>query len=134
MARGKTRNPAPVSGPGALSRRTDGGPGSKSQPLRVPTGGPYGQAQALEAQQKAAPLAASLSPRTPPGAASAAGGAPAMVPGPEGGVFGPTQRPSEPGNAGALPVTAQASPDLDMLLRIMYSKFPHPQLLRLMRR
>jgi len=59
MARGGYRqpgNPAPVSGPGALSQRTDGGPG---QPVRAPSGGAYGERQALEQMQQAAPLAAS---------------------------------------------------------------------------
>lgn len=49
-------NPAPVSGPGQLSRRTDGGPG---QPIRVPTGGSYGDAQQIEQLQQSAPLAQS---------------------------------------------------------------------------
>lgn len=46
-------SPAPVSGPGALSQRTDGGPG---QPVRTPTGGQYGEAQALTQMQQGAPL------------------------------------------------------------------------------
>jgi hypothetical protein len=49
-------SPAPVSGPGALSKRTDGGPG---QPVRAPSGGAYGDRQELEQLQQAAPLAAS---------------------------------------------------------------------------
>lgn len=49
-------NPAPVSGPGTLARRTDGGPG---QPVRAPSGGAYGDRQNLEQLQQAAPLAAS---------------------------------------------------------------------------
>lgn len=49
-------NPAPVSGPGQLSKRTDGSPG---QPIRVPTGGSYGEATNLENLQQAAPLASS---------------------------------------------------------------------------
>lgn len=60
MAKGGYRqpeNPAPVSGPAQLSRRTDGGPGD-SQPIRVPTGGSYGDATALMKLQQAAPLAA----------------------------------------------------------------------------
>lgn len=133
MARGKPKNPAPVSGPGALSRRTDGGPGSQSQPIRVPTGGDYGQAQALENQQKAAPLASA--PVSSPGAnvLPVAGGAPAMPP--QGDVFGPSQRPYESGAAGAVsPAVANSYEDIEMLLRVMYSRFPHPQLLRLMRR
>lgn len=59
MARGGYRqpgNPAPVSGPGALSQRTDGGPG---QPIRTPSGGAYGERQALDQMQQAAPLSAS---------------------------------------------------------------------------
>lgn len=47
-------SPAPVSGPGALSKRTDGGPG---QPVRVPTGGQYGDATQLRQAQQGAPLA-----------------------------------------------------------------------------
>lgn len=59
MARGGYRqpgNPAPVSGPGALSKRTDGGPG---QPVRAPSGGKYGERQELEQLQQAAPVSAS---------------------------------------------------------------------------
>lgn len=60
MARGGYRqpaNPAPVSGPGSLSQRTDGGPAS--QPVRAPSGGQYGDRQNLEQLQQAAPVAAS---------------------------------------------------------------------------
>jgi hypothetical protein len=59
MARGgyqQPGNPAPVSGPGALSKRTDGGPG---QPVRAPSGGAYGERQELEQLQQAAPVSAS---------------------------------------------------------------------------
>lgn len=62
MAQGGYRqpsNPAPVSGPGALSRRTDGGGPGSQQPVRVPTGGSYGDATQLMKLQQAAPLAAS---------------------------------------------------------------------------
>lgn len=62
MAQGGYRqpsNPAPVSGPGALSRRTDGGGPGNQQPVRVPTGGSYGDATQLMKLQQAAPLAAS---------------------------------------------------------------------------
>jgi hypothetical protein len=51
-------NPAPVSGPGQLSRRTDGGPQQTTQPM---TGMGYGENQEFNALQGAAPLAA-----TPP--------------------------------------------------------------------
>lgn len=62
MARGGERtpsNPAPVSGPGALSKRTDGPQGGGSQPVRVASGGAYGERQESIALQQAAPMAAS---------------------------------------------------------------------------
>jgi hypothetical protein len=55
-------NPAPVSGPGALSQRTDGGAvDGMTQPAQSYTGFPYGQNALLEQQQSAAPMAGSLS-------------------------------------------------------------------------
>jgi len=48
--------PAPVSGPGALSRRTDG------QASRYVTDLPYGEGQANLAQQQAAPMSGSTVP------------------------------------------------------------------------
>lgn len=60
-------SPAPVSGPGPLARRTDGGPGG--QPVRAPSGGDYGDRQMLEQLQQAAPVSA-----TPGGDDAAAGG------------------------------------------------------------
>jgi hypothetical protein len=47
-------NPAPVSGPGALSQRTDGGP---SQGAKYISGLPYGQGQQTYSNQLAAPMA-----------------------------------------------------------------------------
>ena len=47
-------NPATVSGPGALSQRTDGGP---TQPAKYVSGLPYGQGQETYANQVAAPMA-----------------------------------------------------------------------------
>ncbi len=95
MARGGYRqpgNPAPVSGPGALSRRTDGGPG---QPVRAPSGGKYGERQALEQMQQAAPLAAS--PGGDVGAPQPAQDISANVVG----FDVPTQAPDTPVTAGA---------------------------------
>jgi hypothetical protein len=95
MARGGYRqpgNPAPVSGPGALSKRTDGGP---AQPVRVPSGGKYGERQALEQMQQAAPLAES------PGGDV---GAPQPAQDITAGLVGldaPTQMPDTPVTAGA---------------------------------
>lgn len=45
------RKPAPASGPGALSRRTDG------QPMRVLPDAEYGEQKNYQAQQRAAPAA-----------------------------------------------------------------------------
>lgn len=82
-------NPAPVSGPGPLSRRTDGGPGG--QPVRTPTGLPYGEAGELAQAQRAAPLAES------PGGADVTGVPVANLVG-----FGePTTEPGTPVTAGA---------------------------------
>lgn len=107
MARGGYRrpeNPAPVSGPGALSRRTDG------QPIRQPTGLPYGEGQAIADLQRAAPLAASPggdTPVAPSGGGSGLGGAPNLTP------FGaPTEQPGTPVTAGA---AAGPGPGLEAL-------------------
>lgn len=93
MARGGYRqpsNPAPASGPGSLSRRTDGGPG---QPVRTPTGMPYGEARQLARLQQAAPLAATDNNS---GGASAEAARPNVIP------FGaPTQEPGVPVTNGA---------------------------------
>lgn len=51
----KPEKPAPVSGPGKLSKRTDGGPAQKVRPM---TGGPYGEGKELERLQQSAPMAA----------------------------------------------------------------------------
>ena len=51
-------NPAPVSGPGALSQRTDGGAiEGMSQPQQSYTGLPYGENKAVNDQQAGASLA-----------------------------------------------------------------------------
>jgi hypothetical protein len=51
-------NPAPVSGPGALSERTDGGAvDGMTQPAQRYSGFAYGENQALEEQQSGAAMA-----------------------------------------------------------------------------
>lgn len=70
-------DPVGVSGPGALSQRTD------IQPLSAPTGMPYGDRTQMLDSQRAAPMAAS-SPSPPPPPLSA-----------------PSQRPQEPVTHGA---------------------------------
>lgn len=83
-------HPAPVSGPGALSARTDGGP--TTQPPMVASGGAYGERQAMESIQSGAAM-------------QGGGGAAAPAPGPSAAdmiPFGaPTQNPGEPVTAGA---------------------------------
>lgn len=87
-------NPAPVSGPGAMSQRTD-------QPLQQLANAKYGEQQAFQSIERGAPMAQGISPSggPPPSAfrqAAQAGGGPATVP-----FSAPTQRPGEPVTAGA---------------------------------
>ncbi len=118
------RNPAPVSNPGS-GRRTDGGAGSQSQPLRVPSGGQYGERKALTTQQQGAPLAAGGP--APPNRDMISG---ANQPPPSTGVFGPTDRPLEPNSANNMdPSAIENSPDA--VLRRMYAVFPTPHIARL---
>ena len=89
-------NPAPTSGPGALSQRTDGGP-ADTQAAQYVSGLPYGEGQALMQMQGAAPMAAA--PQMPASAP--------IVP-----LNAPTQRPDEPVTAGA---DAGPGPGMDSL-------------------
>lgn len=85
--------PVGVSGPGALSQRTD------KQPMSVPTGMPYGDASAMQQAEQAVPMAG-----TPPIPASAPGAvAQAAAPGPTPPptLDQPSQRPGEPVTHGA---------------------------------
>ena len=126
------KNPAAVSTPGS-GRRTDGGAGSKSQPLRIATGGAYGETKAATEQQKAAPLASG----GPTGGTGAP--APPIAPGggvggrPEG-VFGPTEQPNVgPGGDPNSPRQMLAE-NPEMFLRQLYAQFPTAQLGALLRR
>lgn len=74
-------NPAPVSGPGALSARTDGG--ATSQPVMVAPGGEYGSRQEMESIQSGADMAQAPGTPRPPG------------------LMDPTADPDEPITAGA---------------------------------
>lgn len=84
-------NPAPVSGPGKLSKRTDG-----KQPVMSLPDAKYGEQQAFQNAQQAAPMAAD------------AGGLATMPAPPSGGpnlgnvvpMDAPTQNPNEPVTAG----------------------------------
>ena len=116
-------NPAPVSGPGKLSRRTDGGPSSKSavQGIReMSGGGKYGERKALEETQAGAPMQGNPipTPTQAPVMSAAPGGAPVA------GLFDPTQRPNEPVTSG-LPVGPGRTPkpqmagNYDMIIKYM---------------
>jgi hypothetical protein len=95
------QNPAGASGPGPLSKRTDGGP---AQALRQLPNAKYGENSQFQALQQGASLSASPSPQ----------GAPMQVPGGQPGELppnpaaaqvvpfsAPTQRPNEPVTSGA---------------------------------
>lgn len=77
----KPNNPAPVSGPGSLSQRTDGSP---TQPATYIPGLPYGQGQETYSNQVAAPMAGNPIPQM-------------EMPTP---LFAPTARPNEPITSG----------------------------------
>lgn len=120
------RKAKPVSGPGALSQRTD-----MNQPIRVPSGGPYGQRKRLEDQQRAAPLPAADG--SPPGSSLPVGPGGAATD-----IFGPTRRPGEPITTGAPlgagdngPLSAEGM-DADRILQVMWQILPSPAIARLM--
>ncbi len=102
----------------------------RSQPVRVPTGLPFGERQALEDQQRAAPL-----PNSEGGPPQPAGPPTPQSLRPD--IYGPTTRPDEPLTAGA---PAGPGPDnLGMLppdevgfLRALYLKYPSPGLARML--
>lgn len=92
--------PAPVSGPGRLSQRTD------SQPVRDIPDADYGEQATFRADQQGAPMA-----QTPGGTQQS----PTVSPADLSGVVpmnAPTQRPSEPVTSGA---PAGAGPGLEAL-------------------
>jgi len=90
----RPQNPAPVSGPGSLSQRTDGGP---QQVLTDVSGMPYGENQELEAMQSSAPMSASTSAKSPKARQRQTKSAMEQVTP----LFSPTQRPEEPVTDGA---------------------------------
>jgi hypothetical protein len=100
MARGgyrKPTNPAPVSGPGSLSQRTDGGP-ADTQAAKYISGLPYGEGQEMMDIQNSAPLAAAPSieqSNSPQGLASAAASQ-SIIP-----LNAPTSMPNVPVTDGA---------------------------------
>jgi len=77
-------NPAPVSGPGAMSARTDGGPADR-QPMRAIPDAAYGEQAEFMNIQGAAPMYEESGPSAPMPL----------------GIDAPTTRPDEPITAGA---------------------------------
>ena len=116
----KPSQPAPVSGPGAGSKRTDGGPAQK---LRDLPDAQYGEAATFRSLQDKAPLAQTPSTAAPRRSSPGGGGAGSgLVP-----LDAPSNRPSEPvtqglglGGAGLDgPQKAQEAGDLDRLRRYL---------------
>ncbi|SRR6266540_1496421 len=97
-------HPAPASGPGKLSRRTDGGP---VQPVRDLPNPDYGEQQTFRAAQQAAPMATAPGPQARPQDMVSAPDLSHVV-----GLGAPTQRPGEPVTAGA---DSGAGPGSDVL-------------------
>lgn len=88
----KPANPAPVSGPGKYSKRTDGGP---SQVMSAAPGQAYGDAKAQMDAQRTAPMGGT-SPLPKPAAPQGGDAAPSMQPFSGVPLNAPTQRPGEP--------------------------------------
>lgn len=100
-------NPAPVSGPGAMSRRTD-------QPIQRLANAAYGEQKNFQSIQQGAPMAAGVNPSAgpPPSAfrqATTGGGGPAQVP-----FHAPSQRPGEPVTSGAASGAGPGTEALDL--------------------
>jgi hypothetical protein len=111
MARGgyrKPNNPAPVSGPGSLSKRTDGGP-ADTQAAKYVSGLSYGEGQELMNIQQSADLAATpgIEQTRMPSMGTASAAATPRTP------FGaPTERPEEVITSG---IDMGAGPDSSIL-------------------
>ena len=120
-------NPAPQHNlPGALAKRSDGGP-STQLPFNAVGHGDRQDFEAFQAASGSPPGGAA----GPSGAASPPGG-PAGMPPELSDVFAPAQQGDRPASTRTPP--ANIPDDPDMLLRVMYSQFPHPDLLRLIQR
>ena len=100
-----------------------------TQAVRRIPGMEYGEQKELVEQQQAAPLPKAGVPQAQP----------TRRPMPNVDVFGQTQRPSEPVTSGLPfglgvgPAQEPVAQDPDMLLRAIYSVYPDPLLLRLLR-
>lgn len=117
----KPNNPAAVSGPGALSRRTDGGPTQGAMPIPA---GQYGERKQLQELQTSATMAGNSTPQRK-----------VMS------LFEPTQRPNEPVTTGASagpganyinqPIDLAPNPyDPATVIRAAYTVYPSEALRR----
>ena len=88
----RPQNPAPVSGPGRMSRRTDGGP---SQGARYMAGGDYGEGEEMMNLQRSAPMSKAAGTPLPPPPSER----PMRKPTP---LDAPSQRPEEPLTSGSI--------------------------------
>jgi hypothetical protein len=105
-------SPAPVSGPGSLSQRTDGGPAHK-QSAKYISGLPYGQGQEMMSMQNSAPMEASApTPNLVPMSQMGNGTNTAGEPMPVIPLSAPDQNPEEPVTSG---VDAGAGPGMASL-------------------
>lgn len=116
--------PAPVSGPGALSKRTDSGPAQK---IRELPDAQYGEAATFRELQQDAPLAQTPAPAT--GGSPVGGGAGVSL----AGLMDPTAAPGEPVTAGPLGATP---PDDDVVGKLvaLYQLYPSEDLRELIER
>jgi hypothetical protein len=97
----QAQKPAMTSGPGAMSRRTDGGPASK-QAQRYVAGMPnYGDGQELMDLQASAPMAKAATPAPASAPQAQQGGQQAQPAQPITPLTAPTMRPNEPVTAGS---------------------------------
>ena len=110
---------------------TDGGPGGQAtQPIRVGSGGAYGERKMLTDMQRQNPLPqATPLPGPSPAPLGGTGGGPPGAPGID--PFGPSNRPLEPGDAGLNPTAAI---DTVTALRILYTLRPSAAIAAMLRR
>ena len=116
-------HPAPVSGPGAMSKRTDGGPSDTQAPRWAPTDD-YGGATELMQVQQGAPLEGGTTATPIPLTA------PTMHPDEPltaGAPFGPG-----PGPRGGAPALIEPPDVVAEVIRAAYAAYPSPQLGSLM--
>lgn len=114
----RPNSPAAVSGPGAASQRTDGGPTLEYSGLG------YGENKAVNDQAASAPMGGPPGAGGPPAGGGGGGGQRPRV-------FGPTERPGEPMTSGVdagpgkgRPATPPLPNDTDAMIRAVIAEYP----------